>query len=117
MWNAHTLIRAHTHAYVVISSSQWSDKSPEYCELCVGSQSGKSDFCPGSNPSTHPAPLRVPSVHIYVLVCVCVCGCKQAKEHANISFARWQVNTEVAGSQPGGGGQVGSVEPSGIGQK
>lgn len=84
----------HTHPGALTWSYQAASGaiSPQSIANCVGSQSG--------SPSTHPAPLRVPSVHIYVcvvwvFVCMCVCGCKQAKEHANISFARWQVNTEV----------------------
>lgn len=102
MWNAHSLTHTHTHpgthTYVVISSSQWI--SPQSIANCVGSQSG--------SPSTLPAPLRVPSVHIYVCV-VCVAVSKPRNMQTfRLLDGRWTRRWRSMRVEVG---------PSGIGQK
>lgn len=80
--HTHTHPPRHTHLRGHIK--QPVDKSPEYCKLCRVAKR-QSEHTPSPTSRAQCA---------YLCVC-CVCGCKQAKEHANISFARWQVNTEV----------------------
>lgn len=82
--------------------------SPQSIANCVGSQSG--------SPSTHPAPLRVPSVHIYVCVvwvfvymCVCVAVSKPRNMQTfRLHDGRWTRRWRSMRVEVG---------PSGIGQK